>query len=82
MSAEVWASHHLPPDCPSRRTFADVCRKIPGAVRLGKAWIVEREAWTEARRPKPRLSSVPTVRAPRSIDEEIRDAGFRLTGST
>ena len=69
--ARTWTSQDLPPDCPSRRAFATACKAIPGAKRLGKCWVVAREAW-DAHRSKPRRSA-------NDIDELIAAAGFRPT---
>ncbi len=56
---DTYRSDDLPPDCPSTRAFAVSCRTIPEATKLGRIWIVPREAW-ERRRLRSRGAERPT----------------------
>jgi hypothetical protein len=46
---DSYSSLALPPDCTTRRVFADVCRGIPSATKRGKTWMVSRADWDFAR---------------------------------
>jgi len=70
-AAPPYSSNALPPDCPSRRAFATVCKFISGAARRGKCWVVPRDAW-ETHRGRPR-------RTAGDIDAMIAAAGYRPT---
>jgi|GEM_PF-4221191 len=56
-----YSSTCLPPDCPSRRTFAAICRsgRVAGAVLEGHTWSCPREAWHTTRARKRPLRCVP-----------------------
>ena len=49
---DTYDSHNLPPDLKSRDRFHRVVRKIPGARKVGRTWVVGREAWREYRASK------------------------------
>jgi hypothetical protein len=49
-SAARFTSDSLPPDCPSSRAFAIVCRsgRVAGAEKIGRQWSCTRESWVAA----------------------------------
>ena len=53
---EMYTSINLPPDCPSKRTFHDWCRRIPGATKPpgGRVWLCPASAWRERASPRAR----------------------------
>lgn len=79
---DTYTSLALPPDCPSRRTFAEWCRRLPEAERRGREWSIPRAVW-EARRVR-RRGSAPIVEqsAATSLDARadalLARAGLRV----
>lgn len=57
---DVYTSEDLPPDCRTRRAFAEKCRRIPEAEKRGRTWVVVRAAW-EAHRRTRRGAAIATV---------------------
>ena len=72
---DTYSSTSLPPDCPSKRRFAEVARTMPTAAKRGKTWVVPRADW-EALRHRPRAAD-PAGDA--IADAYIEAAGFRQT---
>lgn len=75
-SAARFTSDSLPPDCPSSRAFAIVCRsgRVAGAEKIGRQWQCTREAWIAARR-KPKKTALRLV-PKRDDDEDLVDAAI------
>lgn len=77
--SHVYTSIALPPDVGNRRRFAEIVRRIPGAVRTGTVWSVERDTWWTYRR----ASTLPRFARPPSDDElaeqALTSAGYRRT---
>lgn len=55
--SQRWSSVQLPPDCPSKNRFHQLCRQIPSAQKLGRIWFVSKDDWAHFRN-RPRQSQV------------------------
>jgi hypothetical protein len=76
---EVYTSDRLPPDCRTRRRFAECCRRIPEARKMGRAWAVSREAWERARARRPPTAPPPeTTSIDDDADRLLTRAGLRI----
>lgn len=51
----TYSSNQLPPDCPSKARFNQLCRKIDGATKRGRTWFVSADTW-QAHRNQKKLS--------------------------
>ena len=77
--AQEFTSKRLPPGV-SRRTFVEVCRKIPGARREGRIWIVSVASWRAARVATP--PKAPLLPANDDAAALLEAAGLRPTRPT
>lgn len=55
-----YSSVQLPPDCPSKNRFHQLCRQIPAAQKLGRMWFVPKNDWANFRN-RPKQSQVPEI---------------------
>jgi len=84
--AETFDSRRLPPDCRTGRRFAEECRRIPDATKLGRVWTVPRVAW-EAHRTRRRGSALRAETPPpaptplvQQADRLLARSGLRVVG--
>lgn len=68
--SETFDSRRLPPDCRTLRRFAEECRRIPDATKLGRVWTVPRGSWEAYRRRRRGTAARPEAPppAPTSLD--------------
>ncbi len=83
---ETYDSRRLPPDCRTGRRFAEECRKIPEATKLGRVWTVPGAAW-EAHRTRRRGAAVRSEGSPpastslvEQADRLLARSGLRVVG--
>lgn len=78
---DVYSSTSLPPDCPSRRRFGEVCRSgvVEGAELRGHVWSCPRDAWHTARTRKRPVRIVPAA-AVANDDEQVAAAALASAG--
>jgi hypothetical protein len=79
---EVYTSDRLPPDCRTRRRFAEICRSgaVVGARREGRCWICSRQAWERARARRPPAPATTTARIDDDADRLLSRSGLRVIG--
>ena len=51
-TSDEFSSVNLPPDCPSRARFNQICRQIPAASKRGRVWFIGVSDWDTHRRLK------------------------------
>lgn len=78
---DTYSSTSLPPDCPSRRRFGEVCRSggVEGAELRGHVWSCPRVAWHAARTRKRPVRVVPAVTIGND-DEQVAAAALASAG--
>ena len=50
-SDAVYTSNKLPPDVPTRDAFHRIVKRVNGAEKRGRVWVVRQAAWDDARSP-------------------------------
>lgn len=66
-AAITYSSGQLPPDCPSKARFNQLCRKIDGATKRGRTWFVSADTW-HAHRNQKKLSTTQRAETIEQVD--------------